>query len=246
VTAPVVSFRDPLYSAVALCLPCPPPATVGGLLAAVAGGWDEVDPDLRFAMAFSALATGVDLETYRPLEQRGTWGQPVPRDRHFLHGAELTVWLTADVDLWRRRFRRPVWPLRLGRSQDLATARCKIVTLRRGAALPGSALLPAETSSRGTLMQLPTSISRDRARVLWGSYRHHRSVGSGRLGPQPQAAPLGRGSGPGGWSVSGSLSVSSSAASSAFVADGWATPDGRLVEPLPPVHPCHAERDRRV
>lgn len=214
VTAPIVSFRDPLYSSVALCLPCPPPATVGGLLAAVAGGWEQVSADLRFAMAFTAQASGVDLETFHPLDQRGKRADPVPRERHFLAGATLTIWLADQVDLWQRRFRRPVWPLRLGRSQDLATARTAMITLHRGEGRAGGALLPADAAAGGTLLQLPTAISRDRARIRWEPYRHHRSVGAGRLGPDTALrTPVA----------------------------GWATPEGRAVRFLPPTHPATVE-----
>lgn len=214
VTAPIVSFRNPLYSSVALCLPCPPPATVGGLLAAVAGGWEQVDPDLRFAMAFTADATGGDLETFHPLEQQGKRTDPVPRERHFLAGATLTIWLADDVELWRARFRRPVWPLRLGRSQDLASARTEVITLRRGSGQVGGALLPADAPTGGTLLQLPTAISRDRSRVRWEPYRHHRSVGSGLLGP--------------GAALRSTL-------------EGWVAPDGRAVRFLPSAHPATVE-----
>ncbi|CAO5240383.1 CRISPR-associated protein Cas5 [Frankia sp. AgKG'84/4] len=218
VTAPVVSFRDPLFSSVAPSLPCPPPSTVGGLLAAVAGGWDVVDRDIRFGMAFTARATGVDLETYHPL-LAGKWGDPVPRDRHFLYGAELTIWLVDDVERWARRFRRPVWPLRLGRSQDLATARTLSVCLHRGQALTGGALVADDASGargHGLLMQLPTAISRDRARIRWGAYRHHPSVGSS----------------------------AGTTRSSAVVDNALATADGRLVHLLSSVHPWHAENQR--
>ncbi|WP_044888142.1 CRISPR-associated protein Cas5 [Frankia torreyi] len=215
VTAPIASFRDPLYSAVAVTLPCPAPATVGGLLAAVAGGWDDVDPQLRFGMAFTAQAAGIDLETHWPLEIRGTFGQPVPREHHFLAFTELTIWITEDVVGWERRFRRPVWPLRLGRSQDLATARARRVRLHRGTGVVGGALLPAKAGRGGTLLQLPTAISRDRSRTRWDTYRHRLSVAaSGR--PAPQAL------------------------SDALV-EGWVTQEGRAVHLLAPTHPMQAE-----
>ena len=72
VTAPVVSFRNPLYDGLQVGLPCPPPSTVGGMLAAAAGGWDCVPDDTRFAMAFHAAGAGRDLETYHPLGSPGT------------------------------------------------------------------------------------------------------------------------------------------------------------------------------
>jgi CRISPR-associated Cas5-like protein len=233
VTAPVVSFRDPMYSAVALCLPCPPPATVGGMLAAAAGGWDAVPEDLTFGMAFVARGSGIDLETYHPLDHRGRHAEAGPRDRHFLAGATLSLWLLDDVELWRRRLRRPVWPLRLGRSQDLVAVTTRIVELRRGAGRQGAALVPAAgaaggagvgpgaaglTGARGMLLQLPTAVSRDRARVKWDGYRYR---------------PAGR----------GSRERDFRPADVDPVLDGtWVTGDDWAVLPLPPVHPVHAER----
>ena len=72
VTAPVVSFRNPLYSGVQVGLPCPPPSTVGGFLASAAGGWQRMPPGTRFAMTFAARGSGIDLETYHPLDARGS------------------------------------------------------------------------------------------------------------------------------------------------------------------------------
>ncbi|NJP97976.1 CRISPR-associated protein Cas5 [Nonomuraea sp. FMUSA5-5] len=172
VTAPIVSFRNPLYAGVQLTLPCPPPATVGGMLAAAAGGWDAVDPGLRFGMAFHARGKGVDLETYHPLDATGKKADPTPREREFLADATLIVWLVTDIDLWERRLRRPVWPLRLGRSQDLVAVATQRVALHAGAGRQGHALLPEGTGPRpiGTLLRLPTAISIDRGRTRWDGY----------------------------------------------------------------------------
>jgi CRISPR-associated Cas5-like protein len=172
VTAPIVSFRNPLYAGVQLTLPCPPPATVGGMLAAAAGGWDEVDPRLRFGMAFYARGTGVDLETYHPLDATGKKADPTPREREFLADATLIVWLVTDLDLWERRLRRPVWPLRLGRSQDLVAVATQRVALHGEPGRQGHAILPEGTSPRpiGTLLRLPTAISLDRGRTRWDGY----------------------------------------------------------------------------
>jgi len=162
-------------------LPCPPPATVGGLLAAAAGGWRRVPAELRFAMAFSAAGRGVDLETYHPLSSSAT--RPVPKDREFLAAVELRVWLLEgragwELARWEQALRRPVWPLRLGRSQDLATARTRRIRLaggpgRQGFAVVPDAVAPKEVTSSGTLLQLPTAISLDRARTRWDAYRYH-------------------------------------------------------------------------
>lgn len=172
VTAPIVSFRNPLYTGVQLTLPCAPPATVGGMLAAAAGGWGAVDRGLRFAMAFHARGAGVDLETYHPLDATGKKADPTPREREFLTDATLTLWLLTELGLWERRLRRPVWPLRLGRSQDLVGVTTRRVMLHAESGRQGAAVLPEATSPQpiGTLLRLPTAISLDRGRTRWDGY----------------------------------------------------------------------------
>jgi CRISPR-associated Cas5-like protein len=173
VSAPVASFRNPLYAGVQAGLPCPPPATVGGMLAAAAGGWERVPGELRFGMAFSAAGQGIDLETYHPLDASGGKADPTPKDRPFLSGVTLRIWLLDDREHWERALRRPVWPLRLGRSQDLATARTRRVRLLPQAGRQGHAIIPAELTTAGTLLRLPSAISMDRSRVRWHAYRYH-------------------------------------------------------------------------
>lgn len=183
VTAPIVSFRNPLYAGVQVALPCPPPATVGGMLAAATGGWDAVDPGTRFAMAFHARGEGVDLETYHPLEATGRKADPTPRERGFLADVTLIVWLADQVGLWERRLRRPVWPLRLGRSQDLVGLAARRVVLRAGPGRQGGAVLPEGTTPppAGTLLRLPTAISPDRHRTRWDAYHFDASGNSGTV-----------------------------------------------------------------
>jgi CRISPR-associated Cas5-like protein len=176
VTAPVASFRNPLYAGVQVALPCPPPATVAGMLAAAAGGWDAVDAGLRFAMAFHAAGEGVDLETYHPLEATGKKADPTPRERQFLADLTLTVWLVDDIDLWERRLRRPVWPLRLGRSQDLVAVRTRRVALAPHPGRQHAAIVPDRGDpAAGMLLRLPTAVARDRTRTRWDAYRYDRS-----------------------------------------------------------------------
>lgn len=172
ITAPVASFRNPLYSGIQVGLPCPPPSTVGGLLAACTGTWDSVPHETRFAMAFHAEGTGVDLETYHPLAAKAANANVTIKDRDFLTNTTLTVWLVTDLDLWEAAIRRPVWPLRLGRSQDLATARASRIQLTTGPGTQGHAVVSADTTKSGTLLKLPTAIAIDRARTRWGTYRY--------------------------------------------------------------------------
>lgn len=185
VTAPVASFRDPLYAGVQAGLPCPPPATIGGMLAAAAGGWDRVPADTRFAAAFTAGGTGTDLETYHPLDAQGRRTEQVPRNRAFLADVILTVWLTGNLGLWESAVRRPVWPLRLGRSQDLAAATATRVRLVAGPGRQGNAITPAALSHAGVLLQLPTAVSADRARTRWDAYRYSATGASDEI-----ASPL--------------------------------------------------------
>jgi len=191
VTAPVASFRNPLYAGVQLALPCPPPATVGGLLAAASGGWGRVDPTCRFAMAFRARGNGEDLETYHPLAATGRKADPTPRPRQFLADVTLTVWLLDDIDGWLRRLRRPVWPLRLGRSQDLVAVAVREVTLREGGGQQGRALLPGGLTRSGTHLRLPTAIALDRSRTRWDDYRYD-PAGSEEQIPSQWADPHGQ------------------------------------------------------
>jgi CRISPR-associated Cas5-like protein len=172
VTAPVVSFRNPLYVGVQVGLPCPPPSTVGGFLASTVGGWHRVPATTRFAFTFTARGSGIDLETYHPLDARGAASDPVPKDREFLAAVTLTIWLPENLDLWERALRRPVWPLRLGRSQDLASARTCRVELRAGPGFQRQALLPENLGNAGLVLRLPTAISEDRSRTRWDGYRY--------------------------------------------------------------------------
>lgn len=172
-TAPVVSFRHPLYAGLQVGLPCPPPSTVGGMLAAAAGGWGHVPRQTRFAMAFHAAGTGTDLETYHPLAAPGTPTNTTIKDRDFLAEVTLTLWLTDDLEFWSRALRRPVWPLRLGRSQDLVATRASRVELATAPGNQGHAVVPGHVvGASGTVMRLTTVISLDRARFQWDSYRY--------------------------------------------------------------------------
>lgn len=171
VTAPVTSFRNPLYAGVQVALPCPPPATVGGMLAAAAGGWDEIAPATWFAMAFHARGSGTDLETYHPLEASGRKADPTPREREFLAAVTLTLWLLSDLDRWERLLRRPVFPVRLGRSQDLVGLQARRVQLDTEPGEQRAALVPRDAASQGTLLRLPTAVSLDRSRTRWDDYR---------------------------------------------------------------------------
>src|SRR6266487_6014876 len=104
------------------------------------------------ALPIFTRGSGSDLETYHPLDARGTASDPVPKDREFLADVTLTIWLIEDLDLWEMALRRPVWPLRLGRSQDLASARTRTIELGAGPGRQGQAVVPAGLSDAGVLL----------------------------------------------------------------------------------------------
>ncbi|MFF3735194.1 CRISPR-associated protein Cas5 [Streptomyces sp. NPDC002476] len=182
VTAPITSFRNPLYQGMQIGLPCPPPSTVGGMLAATVGTWEEVPVGTRFAMTFTAEGSGTDLETYHPAAAKPAYRNATIKDREFLTDITLTAWLATELDLWEAALRTPVWPLVLGRSQDLATARTRRVRLTKGGSgTQGHAVIPHTTApdpltiNNGEQMQLPTAIALDRARTKWDTYRYART-----------------------------------------------------------------------
>lgn len=177
--APVASFRNPLFAGVQVGLPVVPPSTVRGLMAAAAGGWAQLGSP-AVGIAFTAAGRGTDLETFHPLLANGRrpapgqTGGPKPVDREFLVGAQLTIWIVADdLDRWAAALRRPVWPLRLGRSQDLVHPfRPEPVRLSRDRdAVQGGALVPSgAASASGRLYRLPVAVSVDRRQARWGDF----------------------------------------------------------------------------
>jgi CRISPR-associated Cas5-like protein len=126
-TAPVASFRDPMFPGVTRCLPVPPPATLRGMLAAATGGRTE---PVTLGVSAYAEGGGIDLETYHPISMDGTnpavsgrvragKGGMTIRSRPFLAMLHVTVWIPdPDGSRIAAALRRPVWGLRLGRSQD--------------------------------------------------------------------------------------------------------------------------------
>jgi CRISPR-associated protein Cas5t len=137
--AEVASFRHPFFvTGQQPSATFPPPSTIHGLCAAALGVWPDPE-QFSFGLRFVWRARARDLE-HQHLAQRAASGtklvlpsaegprkatteigvQPVVRE--FLFGCELTLYL-AHIETrttWSEAFRRPVWPLTLGRSQDLA------------------------------------------------------------------------------------------------------------------------------
>ncbi|MFF7098067.1 CRISPR-associated protein Cas5 [Streptomyces rubradiris] len=181
--APVASFRDPLFPRVTRGLPVPPPSTVRGMLAAATGA--PAEPVVLGMTAWSEGA-GTDIETYHPIAANGTHpaiGGRVPavrggmtvRDRPFLARVHLTLWLPEpDGSRLQQALRRPRWPLRLGRSQDIVHLRdISRVTLEPAdAASIDHALAPADGHRAGLahLYRMATTVSADRLTTTWQDY----------------------------------------------------------------------------
>jgi hypothetical protein len=116
-----------MFPGVTRCLPVPPPATLRGLLAAATG--NPAEP-VTLGVCAHTQGGGIDLETYHPISTDGSnpavGGRVRPgkggmtiRSRPFLAMLEVTIWVPQpDGERIGAALRRPVWGLRLGRSQD--------------------------------------------------------------------------------------------------------------------------------
>lgn len=147
VHATVTSFRHPFF--VTGRQPTslfPPPSTIHGHCASALGSWP--DPGgFVFGIYFTFRSRAVDLEHQHLTERvspRARTTVPTPEGRRqattettvqpvlreFLFDASLTLYLEPGLG---DAFRAPVYPVVLGRSQDLAeVVSVDIVTLRRG------------------------------------------------------------------------------------------------------------------
>ncbi|MGH6690209.1 MAG: CRISPR-associated protein Cas5 [Gammaproteobacteria bacterium] len=139
-TASIASFRYPHFLVGRQAsYEMPPPSTIYGHLASAVGV--RLDPKpVRFAYAVSYAARGMDLEhqhiisryppekmsrgesakfrAWRQANEFSVGGSVQPTVRDFLFNLDLTLYLVPH-DLGGA-FRRPVFPVVLGRSQDLA------------------------------------------------------------------------------------------------------------------------------
>ncbi|MBR7673355.1 CRISPR-associated protein Cas5 [Streptomyces daliensis] len=181
--APVASFRDPLFPGLSHGLPLPPPSTVRGLLAAATGQVSEPCP---VGIAAWAEGSGVDAETYHPIAADGSnpavsgkvkaiKGGMTIRDRPFLTDVHLTVWLPGPEGARiAQALRRPRWPLRLGRSQDLVhPLTVRPSTLRSTEqAVVGHALAPPDghEAPEAMVYRMASGISPDRLHTRWADY----------------------------------------------------------------------------
>ena len=173
--APVASFRDPMFPGVTRCLPVPPPSTLRGMLAAATG-----NPAEPVTLGFAACAGGggTDLETYHPVNTDGSnppvagrvravKGGTTVRDRPFLAMLRVTLWIPEpDGGRIAAALRRPVWGLRLGRSQDVVHLRSMVRVRLEPAqhAVVGHALAPpgGHADPAALTVRLPETVTLDR------------------------------------------------------------------------------------
>lgn len=181
--APVASFRDPMFPGITRGLPVPPPSTLRGLLAAATG---EVGYAPTLAVHAFVDGYGRDLETYHPIASDGTnpairgrvaagKGGMTVRERDFLADVSVSLWVPgAEGERVGRAVRRPSWPLRLGRSQDVVhvveVRKCRLRPTEQ--ATVGHALAPAGSHDRTDVIEirLAERISVDRERTRYGNY----------------------------------------------------------------------------
>jgi len=182
-TAPVASFRDPMFPGVTRCLPVPPPSTLRGMLAAATG--NPAEP-VTLGMAAHAEGGGIDLETYHPVSTDGTnpavagrvragKGGMTIRNRPFLAMLEVTLWIPQpDAARIAAALRRPVWGLRLGRSQDAVYLRSVTDVQLEPAenAVVGDALAPSagHADPSALTIRLPERVTPDRRGCQLGDY----------------------------------------------------------------------------
>jgi CRISPR-associated Cas5-like protein len=180
---PVASFRDPMFPGVTRCLPVPPPATVRGMLAAATGNPSE---PVTLGVRAHAEGGGIDLETYHPISTDGSnpavggrvragKGGTTIRSRPFLAMLYVTIWIPQpDGGRIAAALRRPVWGLRLGRSQDVAHLRSLTAVQLSPAqdAVVGHALAPAggHGDPAAITIRLPEYVSPDRLTGQTGDY----------------------------------------------------------------------------
>lgn len=167
------SFRHPQFVTGAQpTLPLPPPSTIYGLIAAAAGRW--VNPEeCRVAYVFQSKGKARDLEKIYQFAKSSSAGSTVIY-RDWL--TDWRLWLYFTEPVWAENFRSPVFPLTLGRQQELAhveidpagkTTRevdlSRSKTVLKGTSVP----FPFEGAS-GLVMALPMVMSPDLPRQAIG------------------------------------------------------------------------------
>ena len=163
------SFRYPTFiSGFQPTLPVPPLSTIYGLLSAVKG--DLVTPkDTSVGFVFESEAKSVDLETIYELKGL-TGNKSNVAKREFLFNPKLYLYLN-NLD-FKEFFKKPNYPVLLGRSSDLAFVKeIKEVNLNKKDNVNlGKTILPFGTDGAfGIIQALPTHFSEDIPRKSIGT-----------------------------------------------------------------------------
>lgn len=172
------SFRYPHFMiGVQPTFPMPPPATIYGHICSTLGEW--IDPsEISFAYHFTALAGFEDLEHTHILAASGgklpgtdipkiQEGSIQPFRRQLLYQPRLELYLNRPE--WAAAFRSPVYPVVLGRSQDLCTyTNVEVIDLaEQESVYLEHTLLPYEMAtqmSMGTVILMPRFLDYEQKR----------------------------------------------------------------------------------
>lgn len=178
------SFRYPHFMlGVQPSFPLPPPATIYGHVCSTLGEW--FDPQgVMFAYHFTVAGEGQDLEHIHVLsvssgklpggERKVLEGNVNPFKRHVLLFPRLTLYLNRPD--WINHFRRPRYPVVLGRSQDLAVyTQIEVIDLQQQAQVYFEhTLLPYTMATQvpaGIVTLMPSWIDyRNRRRPVFARY----------------------------------------------------------------------------
>lgn len=163
------SFRYPTFiSGFQPTLSVPPLSTIYGLLSAVKG--EQVTPeDTNIGFVFESDAKSVDLETI--YELKGLKGNKSNvAKREFLFNPKLYLYMD-NLD-FKEFFKKPSYPVLLGRSSDLAYIKeIKEMDIDKKSGINlGKTILPFGTDGAfGVIQALPTHFSEDIPRKALGT-----------------------------------------------------------------------------
>ena len=163
------SFRYPTFiSGFQPTLPVPPLSTIYGLLSAVKG--ELVTPDdTNVGFVFESEAKSMDLETIYELKGL-TGNKSNVAKREFLYNPKLYLYIN-DLK-FKKFFERPVYPVLLGRSSDLAFIKqIKEIDMNIKTDVNlGKTILPFDTEGAfGLIQALPTHFSDEIPRKAIGT-----------------------------------------------------------------------------
>ncbi len=163
------SFRYPAFiSGFQPTLPVPPLSTIYGLLSAAKG--DIVSPkDVEVGFVFTSKAKAIDLETIYELSDPLKAKSNVC-NREFLFEPELYLYIAREE--FAEYFRKPYYPLLLGRSTELAMAdQIQEVSLEEQTGVRlGCSLIPFPAEGiYGPLQALPTHFTEEIPRKAAGT-----------------------------------------------------------------------------